>query len=150
MRQQRTVGAIVEIPFESGKKSYARILGESSFAFYDYVNTGQDVVLADLITCPILFIVAVYDDAVTRGRWVKIGRIPLEPVLQRLPLKFIQNALDETAFSLYDNGTIRPATKADCVGLERAAVWEPEHVESRIANFYQGKVNVWEQQMRLP
>ena len=149
MRQQRTLGAIVEILFEPGKKAYARILGEASFAFYDYVNTGKDVELAALIARPILFIVAVYNEAVTRGRWVKIGRLPLEPELQQLPLKFIQDALDETTFSLYDNGTIRSATKADCVGLERAAVWEPEHVESRIADFYRGKANIWEQQMRL-
>ena len=149
MRQQRTVGAIVEIPFEPGKKSYARILGEASFAFYDYINTGEDIILTDLIARPILFVVAVYNDAVTRGRWKKIGRIPLEPQLQKLPLKFIQDSLDKNSFSIYDNGIIRPASKEECVGLEREAVWEPEHMESRIADHYSGKPNKWEMQMRL-
>ena len=113
------------------------------------MNTGERLLLADLIARPILFIIAVYNDAVARGRWVKIGRIPLEPALQQLPLQFIQDALNETTFSLYDNVTIRPAIQADCIGLERAAVWEPEHVEPRIADFYRGEANVWVEQLRL-
>lgn len=149
MRQQRTVGAIVEIPFESGKKSYARILGEASFAFYDYVNTGENVVLTDIIARPILFIVAVYNDAVTRGGWQKIGRIPLEPALETLPLQFIQDGLDENIFRIYDNGIIRPASRAECVGLERAAVWEPRHVEQRLSDYYNGRPNELEVEMRL-
>jgi len=151
MRQQRTIGAIVEIPFEPGKKAYARILGESSFAFYDYVNAGEtkEVTLAELIIKPVLFIVAVYDDAVTKGRWRKAGRMPLEINFQVLPLKFIQDELDETVFRIYDNGVIRAAAKEECIGLERAAVWEPEHIESRLADYYNGKPNKWELQMRL-
>ncbi|NVO33403.1 immunity 26/phosphotriesterase HocA family protein [Hymenobacter lapidiphilus] len=149
MRQQRTVGAIVEIPLEAGKKAYGRILGEASFAFYDYVNDGEPVVLADLVAKPILFIVAVYSDAVTQGRWQKIGRLPLEPTLQTLPLKFIQDALDETRFKVYDNGVIRPATREACVGLERVAVWEPEHVESRLSDHYKGQPNEWVIQLRM-
>lgn len=149
MRQHRTVGGIVEISLEPEKKVYARILGEASFAFYDYVNIDESVDLADIITKPILFILAVYDDAVTKGRWKKIGKIPLEPALQVLPLKFIQDGLDESRFEIYDNGNIRPASRDECIGLERAAVWEPEHVESRILDYYRGLPNKWEMQMRL-
>jgi hypothetical protein len=31
--------------------------------------------------------------------------------------------------------------KQDCVGLERAAVWAHEHLESRIADAYAGRPN---------
>lgn len=149
MRQQRTIGAVVEVIFEPGRKTYARILGEASFAFYDYIDTGQEISIEDIIAKPILFILAVYDDAVTKGRWKKIGKAPLDLSLQVLPCKFIQDGLNETKFEIYDNGSIRPSSKAECLGLERAAVWEPEHVESRIADYYNGKPNKWELQMRL-
>ena len=73
-----------------------------------------------------------------------VGRILLEPGLQPFPLQSMQAALAKNAFGLYDNVSIRPATKAYCVSLERAAVWESEHVDLRIADFYRSKANSWE------
>ena len=44
---------------------YARILGEGSFGTYDYANTGQGIVLSDLIARLILSIVTVSNEVVT-------------------------------------------------------------------------------------
>ena len=64
--------------------------------------------------------------------------------LQRFPLQSMQGVLAKNAFGLYDNVSIWLATKSYCVGLARAAVWESEHVDLRIADFYRSKANSWE------
>ena len=76
-RQQRTVGAFVKIQLDEKYHTYARILGEASFAFYDIRTTEDNKDLKKIASRPILFIVAVYDDAITRGRWIKVGKLPL-------------------------------------------------------------------------
>ena len=64
--------------------------------------------------------------------------------LQRFPLQSMQGVLAKNAFGLYDNVSTQPTTKSYRVGLERAAVWESEHVDLRIADFYRSKANSWE------
>lgn len=64
-------------------------------------------------------------------------------------MKFIQDVLNPEKFELYDpnNGEIIPATKEQIQGLECAAVWEAEHVESRIIDYYEGRPNKWVKQL---
>jgi len=52
-----------------------------------------------------LFIIAVYDKAVTSGRWLKIGIAILETTLDTLPMKFIQGPINSSQFRLYDPNT---------------------------------------------
>ncbi len=140
-KQQRTIGAFVKIPLDSERHSCARILRGADFAFYDLLSCEQAKDLNYIASRPILFIIAVYNHAVTSGRWRKIGKLPLEPNLERVPLKFIQDPFDSTKFSLYDNGIIRVSTREECEGLERSAVWEPEHVEERLRDHFAGRPN---------
>jgi len=140
-RQQRTPGAFVKVPFDPPFHTYARILGDASFAFYDS-RTKEDISdFSKIASSPILFIVAVFNDAVTRGRWVKVGKLPLELNLQKLPPKFIRDSIDPTQFRIYEFGKIRPSTREECQGLEVAAVWEPGEVEERLRDHYAGRPN---------
>ena len=52
-------------------------------------------------------------------------------------------------FSIYEDGKIRSASKEECLGLERAAVWEPSHVEERIVDYYAGRKNQWLESLKL-
>lgn len=61
----------------------------------------------------------------------------------------MQDVMNSKLFSNYDNGKIRRATKMACEGLERAAVWEPEHVEERLRDLYVGKPNIWVEQLKI-
>lgn len=36
-----------------------------------------------------------------------------------------------------------PATRAQCAGLERTAVWDPEHLEDRLRDHRAGRPNRW-------
>jgi hypothetical protein len=150
-RQQRTVGAFLKIDLEEAYHTYARILKKPSFAFYD-IKTKDNIENLDVLeNLSILFIIAVYDDAVTKGRWIKIGKRPLEPSLKKLPLKFMQDKMKPSNFSLYNpnNGEIVPATKEQCKDLERAAVWEPEHVEDRLRDHFAGRPNKWVESLKI-
>jgi len=149
-RQQRTVGAIVKVPLEDGYHTYARILEQASFAFYDSRTYNDVVDLQEIISKPVLFITAVNDYAITQGYWLKIGKIPLEKKLQILPAQFIQDPICPDQFSILesDGFTIRPATREECIGLERASVWPPEAIEQRLNDFYAGRNNFWVESMQ--
>jgi hypothetical protein len=143
-RQQATVGAFLKVPFEDTYHTYARILGRGT-AFYDS-RTNEEIADLNLIASkPILFIIAVYKDVITSGAWPKVGKLPLSEELIVLPMKFIQDAITKVDFELYDpnTGTITPTTKDKCKGLERAAVWDKEHVEERLRSHYAGKQSVY-------
>lgn len=147
-RQTRKVGAFVKIRLDKKWHTYARILEEAAFAFYD-CRTNKELSLEEICSKPILFITAVYKSAVTKGRWKKVGYLPLEPHLKESPKFFIQDALDPTKFFIYHKGEITPATREECEGLECEAVWEAEHVEDRLRDYYAGRPNIWFESLKI-
>jgi hypothetical protein len=147
----RKEGSIFEIRLSNGKYSYGRILAKADYAFYDIYKDKQITEINDIVKSNVLFIVAVYKDAITKERWKKVGYIDLEPTLKILPSKFIEDALNPDHYELYDpnTGEIRPVDKQRCVGLERSAVWEPQHVEERLIDYYEGRQNKWVEQLKV-
>jgi hypothetical protein len=137
--RKRILGDVLKIMLGDGTHTYARVLPDASYAFYDSRGT-EEVPVQQVILMPVLFIVAAMDDAVKEGRWIVVGHAPFngDPVL---PPKFIQDPLDKNKFSLYENGLIRPAKRQECIGLERAAVWDPANVEDRLRDHYAGRKN---------
>ena len=128
-----TIGAILRIDLGDGFYNYARILPNAHYAFYDSLSKNE-MSIPDIIKLPVLFIVSVYNDVITSGRWRIVGQEQLESFLEVLPLQFIQDALNPSSFELMDSNTgkISKANKKDCIGFERAAVWDAIHVEQRI------------------
>jgi hypothetical protein len=150
-RQQITIGSIIRLSLPCNKFGYGRILKNASYAFYDLITEDEVESLDVVVNSPILFIIAVYNNAVNSGRWVKKGKLPLDDKLQELPYKFIQDELNPSVFELYNpnTGEIVRAEMKDCFDLERAAVWEAEHVEERLCDHYLGRKNKWVEDMRL-
>ena len=150
-KQQRTVGSILEVDLCDGTFVYAQILEKASFAFFDYRVKSRLSNFDILTTKGILFILSVYKNAVTDGRWLKVGKIPIVKELQVLPMQFIQDALNPIMFSLYNpnTGEITDTTKDKVLGLEAAAVWEAEHVESRVKDYYNATTNIWVEQLKI-
>ena len=139
-RQRRRAGDVVRIDLGAGFHTYARVLPGASFAFYDCRLVGE-APLPEILVSRILFRIAVMNHAVKTGRWPVIGHEPLKGAMLILPPKFSQDPIDKTIFSIYENGVITPAAREQCRGLERASVWEPEHVEDRLRAHYAGNVN---------
>jgi Immunity protein 26 len=149
-RQHLTIGAFVKIPLESGYFAFARILPKGNMAIYDLRTQDESPDLHFIASQPVLFIVAVYADAVSKGRWQKIGKIPIPDSMNALPFKFMQDHFTGS-IDLYDTNTgkITPASKEEIAGLERAAVWEAEHVEERIRDHYNGVPNIWVERLKI-
>lgn len=143
-RQRIIVGSIIEIQINKEYYVYAQILSNGGYAFFDYRN---DIPLSDLtrlLDKPILFIVCVYDYIIKNNIWHVIGELPIRDELKTQPLMYIHDA-NTDAYSLYDNNTgkITPCTKEEAYGLERAAVWEENHIEDRIRDYYNNMPCVW-------
>jgi len=144
----RVVGDIVRIDLGDGLRAYARVLEEGLFAFYDSV-TRDDLSIAEVLARAVLFYVPVMNHAITSGRWKVVGHAPLEPFLQDPPPRFMQDALNKSRFRIYNKGKIRPATKEECLGLEREAAWEPTHVEDRLRDYQAGRTNKWVESLKI-
>lgn len=151
-KQRITEGAILEILIENDYYVYAQILTKGlGYAFFDFKSTQKLTDFTILEKAKVLFIVMVYNDIITNGRWLKVGKLPIREDLVELPMKFIQDSLNPEKIELYNpnNGEIIPATKQDALGLECAAVWEAENVEERIRDYYEGKPNIWVEKMQI-
>ncbi|RAJ77305.1 immunity protein 26 of polymorphic toxin system [Chitinophaga dinghuensis] len=149
--QRITIGSIIKIDLPCGKIGYGRILGKANYGFYDYYTDHEETDLSCILDSRILFIVAVYNDAITNGRWKKIGKKDLEEALKLLPMKFIQDKLNPAKFEIYDpnTGDTRPTDVSECIDLERAAVWEPYNVEQRLCDHFNGVPNDIFEEMRI-
>ena len=145
-RQQRTVGAIVKIPLENGHHSYARIL-QTRLAFYD-IRTKNDLSTDEIITKPILFIAVVYDFAITKGIWEKIGKkLPLEESLKQNKPLYTEDLLTGK-YLIYESGKQIVATKEEIKDLESYTVWSPEGIEKRLNDYYANRKNEFVEDMK--
>jgi len=142
-RQQRTPGAFLKVPIDDEYHTYARILQEG-IAFYDCRTTEEIDEMQRIASCPVLFITGVYNDVITQGHWLKVGKLPLEEKFSLLPLQYIYDHIGE-GFKIYDpnTGIIRPSTKQECYGLECCAVWEGFAIEERLRDHYAGRECIW-------
>jgi len=141
-RQQRTVGAIVKVPLEDDYHTYARIL-ESQLAFYD-CKTKTELTIDNILKTKVLFIVAVFDDVITRGIWTKISKaiLPIEPHLLKLQdAPLYTEDINTGEYTIYYNTTIRKATKEEIIGLESFTVWDWETIEQRLNDYYANRFN---------
>lgn len=149
-RQMFEAGAIVKIWFDAERHTYGRLLAQPYIAVYDCAAT-TDVDDMDMITrSPLLFVLAVFDRAIVTGRWKKIGRVSSEGDGVTIPDYFMQDMFNPKKCRIIDaEGHSRSATVEECEGLERAAVWEAEHVEGRIRDYYLGRANVYAESLQL-
>jgi len=148
-KQRITIGSVLEININNEYYCYAQILGKAYYVFFDLKTTKKISDFSILETVPILFVLSVYNDVITSGKWIKTGKLRIREELKVLPLQFIQDSLHPDKFELYNpnTGEISPTTEDTIQGLECAAVWDAEHVESRIADYYNGSSNYWVEQL---
>ena len=146
-KQKEIDGAFVKIPLGEGEHSYGRKLEGALYAFYD-AKAREDLPLIEVRVRPVLFKIWVMSRAVTSGRWEIVGVAPLEERLREQQFFFKQDIITKK-LSIYSNGQERPATREECEGLEKAAVWDAEHVEDRLRDYYLGQPNKWVKSMKI-
>ena len=127
---KRGLGTFLRIPLPDGSYAYGRELELPYAAFYDYRAIELEYDLDALASKAILFRLSVRGEAI--DRWKPIGVRVLEGSAAEPILQFMQDFADYRRCTIFDTvGNERDAQPGECVGLERAVVWEPEHVEER-------------------
>ena len=145
-RIRRKVGAVVSIALEDGEYVFGHVLEEPLIVFYDLkVSELPDV--ETIVQQPVLFKLWVMNHAVTSGRWPVIGQQPLTDDLKKPVVMFKLDPIKKS-YSLYQQGRDIPATREQVAGLERAAVWDPAHVEDRLRDHYLGVPNKWVESLK--
>lgn len=144
---KRKVGDIVKIQIEDEDYCFGHLLEEPLIAFYD-LKSDRDPTIEDLVQLPILFKIWVMNHAITSGRWRIIGHHPLNSKLSESVKFFKQDPISKKIY-LYENSKEVPSSYGQCEGLERAAVWSPEHVEDRLRDHYLGMTNKWVESLKL-
>lgn len=151
-RVRRRLGDIVRIDLGQGGHSYGQVADEPLLVFFDAVFTEAPPP-EQAVKLPVLFRIWVNNDAVQKGVWAVVGNRPLATENAVEPYFYKQDAISG-ALSVYhssyvDTGWERPASEAECEGLECAAVWEAEHVEDRLRDHFAGRPNAWLESLRI-
>jgi hypothetical protein len=142
-------GDIVRIDFDGKRHTYGQLLADPYVAVHDLPTEGDATDLAEVVGSPILFIVAVHDRAIGRD-WPIVGTAPAGSALPAVPEYFMQDMFNPSKCKIIDlEGNMREVTPQECVGLERAAVWEAEHVAERLRDHYAGRPNPHLESMKL-
>jgi Immunity protein 26 len=142
MRQKRAVGAVLAVSLGDGTFTFALTLPEADFAVFD-ARTDNEVAPKNLLELKPIFRVAVHKSAWSTGRWRKVAKVSPNAELLAPNPTYIEDRLRPGRFQIYAAGAIRSAARAECMGLESASVWDPEHVEDRIRSFYKGESCPW-------
>ncbi len=134
-------GNIVEIALPSGGLTYGIVIESPRIAFFDRKFDSQPPVDV-IVEAPIAFQIWVMKYAIGK-QWSVVGHADVPSKILNANRFFKQDAISGK-FSIYQSGGHEmPATYSEIVDLERAAVWDPGHVESRLEDHYSGIENTW-------
>jgi hypothetical protein len=138
----------VRIPLADGAFGYGRVLPDPYIAFYNYKTTEPSDDLDEIESKPVLFTQAVrlfgYD------RWANIGQRELRGEVAQPVARFMQDLGDYRKCVIFDSvGMEKQVAPEECIGLERAAVWDPHHIEERLLDTFEGRPNEDELRARV-
>lgn len=135
-RQKWKNGAVLQVDAH-GHSCLAQMLTLPEIAFFDP-------------SCPdrVLFRLWVHKSAYTTGRWLIVDQRPITDELSTQVPRFKKDPISGK-LSIYLNERETPATQEECLKLESAAVWDPEHVEDRLRDHCENRENVWVKSLSL-
>jgi hypothetical protein len=143
-RQQITIGSIVEIEIENSYFVYAQIVPTKNLAIFDFRTNEKLTDFNILLEKKVLFLMATYNYIITKGHWLKVGKLPIREDLLVSPNQFISTFPGDYRLYNPNTGTSWKVTKEECMGLECCAVWDWGSTEQRISDHYNGVPNIWE------
>jgi hypothetical protein len=133
-------GAVLRIQLADGSFGYGRLRAFPFVAFYDFHTKERVSDLNEITSKSILFTLAVHESV--QDTWEIIGEMPLEESLKQPVVQFMQDVIDYRKCWIVDSeGNEGPARPEECLGLERAAVWEAQHVEKRLLDTFMDRPN---------
>lgn len=146
MTKKLAQGDVVTIDLGNGLHSYAQLSSSPLVVFFDG-QTTKEIPLLEIIELPVAFKIFVSSADFKSGRWQVVGRVPVTPEHLRHPLMYKQDAISGR-LSVYHETDFgddyeKESLLSDCRHLECAAVWEVDHIESRLRDYFAGVENNW-------
>lgn len=133
-------GEFVRVPLADGSFGYGRVLSDPYMAFYEHRTAEPSSNLDEIESKPVLFNQAVRLFA--HDGWAELGTKKLQGEVARPVVRFMQDLADFRKCTIYDSdGMERQATPQECIGLERAAVWDAPHIVQRLLDHFMGRPN---------
>ena len=132
-------GNVFEVALPREGFAYGMVLKSPLVVFFDF-RFAERPLVADIVTCPTAFRIWIMRSCLSKGGWPVIGFTSVPDALQQSP-DFYKFDTITHRFSLYRGHSEEPATREQCLGLECAAVWSRNHVESRLADHFTGRPN---------
>ncbi|OTG86996.1 hypothetical protein B9T31_05135 [Acinetobacter sp. ANC 4558] len=153
-RRRVKVGDIYGIQLDGNSFGYCIVLEDGITGFFD-LKTCELIQDVDIISCKnILFKVWIMKYSYKNGNWFSLGNIKLSEDMKKRVLFFKQDLFDYSQIYIYyedreKNEVIEiPATYEDIRNLERAAVWDFEHIEDRLRDYFNGVPNISVEQLK--
>jgi Immunity protein 26 len=141
-------GTFLRIPLSDGSYAYGRVLDYAVVAFYNHRTTEPASDLDEIASMSVLFRLSVR--LPIPDEWKVLGRRDLEGEVAKPVVEFRQDVADFTKSIIFDSaGMKRQAEPEECVGIERAAVWDAHHVEERLLDKFMGRPNATEERLRV-
>lgn len=146
-KQTRSRGDIVQIDLGNGYYGFGQVLESPLMVFF---NLKREISpnIEEIVESEVSFIVWVMNYAIIDGIWPIIGRAEVTDKINERPPFYKQDRLSGKLSVTYTGAEEEPATYADVVNLECAAVWDPEHVVDRLNDYFEGRPNKWVESMR--
>ncbi|GAA5014831.1 hypothetical protein [Actinopolymorpha pittospori] len=143
-----SAGGVLRVPLADDRFAYAVMLEVFPYiAFYPAASALNDQRPPG--ESP-LFILMVERGAYSRDGWGPILFRLDKKDLPSIPLFFWQDVVDPNQCTLVDPlGNEREVSPAECIDLERVAVWAADHVEGRLEDYYAGRPNVTAESLRV-
>lgn len=113
----------MSIPLDDGEFGFAQVLEDPLYAFFN-LKSQEPPGIDRIVTCEVLFTLAVQRYAITKGVWEVIGHAEISSLIDERPKFFIKDIGSRELFISYTGEERIPATVAEVEGLERLAVWE--------------------------
>ena len=122
------LGDVFEISLPNETYAYCRLIEETCIQIYDFISkvpNNPPIGHRDF-----LFQVGVFKDILTQQIFKRVGTDPLTGEEKINPLYVYDKIYKK--YKIYEDEHTRPATKEECIGLERFIVWDWGSLKDRI------------------
>ena len=138
-------GDLIKVPYKPGFHTYARILVENSYAFYDCISKIDRNDYDNIIKSEILFTAYVDVFALKEGYWTIVANVPLEGNLKSFYPRYFNPApmnIENVNFYNVYKSEIENAIEKDWIKtgkIQLDGIHGRIHIESRINVFIMEK-----------
>jgi Immunity protein 26 len=147
MKTKNKIGDLIKVPIGNNMHTYARIIVDNSYAFYDCRTSLEIKDFSIILNSEILFFCYVYHLSIEQGGWEKIINLPLEKSLENFyPRYFNPSPTRVENINFYNvyKDEIENAISKDWIKtgkIQLDGIYNFEHVIARINDYYNGNLN---------